>query len=55
MKLGYEKDLLEETIQIVDDLHFSINGAGFSWQKSRHIARKNAAALWEGCTFNVLR
>lgn len=55
MKFGDEKDLLEKTINIVDGLHLSINGSGFDWDGSREIARKNAASLWQGCTFKVLK
>lgn len=55
MKFGDEKKLLNKTISVVEGLHLSINGAGFSWNESREIARKNAAALWDGCRFEVLR
>jgi hypothetical protein len=55
MKYGDEKDLLEQTIQIVDRLHNSINGAGFDWEGSKRIAEKNAKALWESCTFTITR
>ena len=50
-----EKDLLEKTIEIVDGLYSSINGAGFTWDESRDIARKNAHSLWAGCTIEMLR
>ncbi len=55
MKYGDERDLLEETIEIIDGLYLSINGTSFSWKDSRRIAENNSRALWEGCTFKVLR
>ena len=54
LKYGYERDLIWKTVAIVDRLHLGINGAGFSWKESVRIARKNAEALWYGCTFKVL-
>ena len=55
MKYGDERDLLDTTIKVIWGLHCSINGTDFDWDESRRIARKNAAALWEGCTFDVLQ
>ena len=54
-KHGDERDLLEETIKIVDGLMLGIKGVDCGWQNSRRIASKNARALWAGCKFDVLR
>lgn len=55
MMYGDERKLLAETITIVDGLHLSINGAGFTWDRTQEIARRNAEYLWQGCTIKVLR
>jgi hypothetical protein len=52
-KYGDEKVLLQETINIVDGLHLSINGTNRDWEEVRRIARKNARALWEHCSFDI--
>jgi AbiU2 len=52
-KYGDEKDLLEETINIVDGLHLGINGTKRNWEDARRIAQKNARALWEHCSFDI--
>jgi hypothetical protein len=44
MKYGDERRLLWKTIAVVNALHLGV----------KEIARKNAAALWEGCSFKVL-
>lgn len=53
-KYGYERRILGKTIVIVNRLYLGINDVGFSWTESFRIARKNAEALWNGCTFKVL-
>jgi hypothetical protein len=52
-RYGDEKDLLKETIDIVNGLHLSINGTNWDWENSRRIAQKNARALWEHCSFDI--
>jgi AbiU2 len=52
-KYGDEKVLLQETINIVDGLHLSINGTNRDWEDARRIAEKNARALWERCSFDI--
>jgi hypothetical protein len=32
-----------------------LNGASFSFTDSKEIHRKNAKALWEACTFSIIR
>jgi AbiU2 len=54
VKYGDERDLLEATLPIVEALHCWVNGASLSLQDSREIDRKNAKALWEACTFNII-
>ena len=55
MKHGDEKDLIEETIDIVEGLHLGIIGSAYDLKRSREIARENARALWGGCRIEVLR
>ena len=52
---GDEAKVLEQTVSIADALQLGINGSSFDWEGSRAIARKNAAALWDGCTIHVKR
>jgi hypothetical protein len=54
MRYGYDRDLLTRTLALVNLLHLGINGAGFTWSESVRIARRNAEALWKGCTFSVI-
>lgn len=54
VKPGAERELLEATIPIIERLYRWTN-ADFSVAQSREIDRKNAHALWGGCTFEVLR
>jgi hypothetical protein len=53
MKYGDERWLFEETLAIVHGLHLAINGASFMWDDARQMAQRNAAALWNNCTFNI--
>jgi AbiU2 len=53
MKYGDQRVILNKTLPIVQALHLWINGADFSFNKSRKIDRKNAKALWEGCKFTI--
>jgi hypothetical protein len=55
MKYGDERLLLFDSLSIVKVLHCWINGKGFSFANSQEIARKNAAALWKHCTFDIKR
>jgi hypothetical protein len=52
MRYGDERKVLVQTLPIVETLHLWVNGKGFSFENSRGIARKNAEALWKGCTFD---
>jgi hypothetical protein len=53
MRYGDERDLLELSLPLAEALYSGVNGAGFSFTDSREINRKNARALWDGCTFKV--
>ena len=53
MKYGDERELLDRTLPLVEALYRWVGGAGFSFEDSREIDRRNAKALWEACTFNV--
>jgi hypothetical protein len=53
MTYGDESWLFEETVEIVDGLHTGINGIAMQWNDARQIARKNAEALWNSCTFTI--
>jgi hypothetical protein len=55
MKFGDETKLLEGSIPIVEALFNWVNGVSFSIADSREFDRKNAHALWTGCTFTNLR
>jgi hypothetical protein len=55
MRNGDETDLLEATIPIVERLYRGITNRGFSIMDSQEIDQANAAALWNGCKFDVLR
>jgi hypothetical protein len=54
-RYGYERDVLDSTLPIVQALYCWVNGSSFSFEDSREIARKNAEALWGACTFDIKR
>jgi AbiU2 len=53
MQYGDERKLLLESIPLVEDLHLWVNCTGFSFDKSREIARRNAEALWNHCKLDI--
>ena len=53
MKYGYERDVLDSTLPIVEALYCWVNGCSFSLENSREIARKNPEALWSAWTFDI--
>jgi AbiU2 len=55
MKYGDEREILRAMLPIVEKLYCWVSGKSFSFAESRKIDRKNAKALWHGCTFKVLR
>ena len=50
---GDETALLEDTVAVANALHHGLNRTSFDWSGSRAIARKNAEALWNNCTFDI--
>ena len=52
---GDETELLDKSIPIVEALFTFVNGVSCSIAGFREIRRKNAHALWTGCTFTNLR
>ena len=52
---GDETELLDKSIPIVEALFTFVNGGSCSIAGFREIRRKNAHALWTGCTFTNLR
>jgi hypothetical protein len=55
MRVGDEREMLNESCEIVEVLHRVVNGASFSFADARDIDRKNAEALWTGCKFTIDR
>lgn len=55
MKIGQETALLKASARIVEHLYCWITGKSFSIDNSQEVDHDNAAALWNGCKFNVLR
>ena len=55
MKYGDETELLVASIPIIERLFCWVNGKSFSIAKSQEFDQANAAALWNGCKFSVLR
>jgi hypothetical protein len=46
------KPLLKDTVAVANALHQGLTFGAFDWGGSQKIARRNARALWEGCTFS---
>jgi hypothetical protein len=53
VRYGDETALLKNTVAVANALHSGLNDTSFAWDESRQMARRNAAALWENCAFNV--
>jgi hypothetical protein len=51
-KYGYERELLEKTIPIVDSLYLGVSQAGLTWKDTSKMAKEYAEALWNGCRFD---
>jgi hypothetical protein len=49
------RDLLNDSIPIIEKLYCWVTGKGFSIRDSQDIDQKNAEALWNGCKFDVPR
>jgi len=55
VKYGDERDMLNATLPIAENLYCWVNGTSFSFDDARKIDRKNAKAFWEACTFHITR
>ncbi len=55
MKYGDERDILNDTLPVVEKLLRGIAGKGFDFENSRRIDQDNAQALWGACTFKIER
>jgi hypothetical protein len=55
MKYGDETKLLNASFPIIEYLYCWVNGKGFSIADAQETDQANAAALWNGCKFSVLR
>lgn len=53
LKYGTETVILDATVVVADALHHGLNRTGFDWKRSREMARRNAQALWDYCTFEI--
>jgi hypothetical protein len=53
VRYGDERDMLNDTLPIVEALYCWVNGTHLSFEVSRSIDRRNAEALWNKCTFNI--
>ncbi len=51
---GDERRLLYRTLSVINVLDLAVRRSGFNWKESCKMARRNAEALWHGCTFKVL-
>lgn len=53
LKYGDETFILDATVSVADALHHGLNRTSFDWKGSRDMARRNAQALWDHCTFQI--
>jgi len=53
-RFGDERKLLEKTVKIVNSLYLSISGIGFAWNESWSMSKRNAHALWQRVSIDVI-
>jgi hypothetical protein len=54
MKYGQEKDLLQTSVRLIENLYCWVNGTSFDIQGDcASQAKRNASELWTNCTFNI--
>lgn len=53
LKYSTETVILDATVAVADALHHGLNRTGFDWKGTRAMARRNAQALWNHCTFEI--
>ena len=51
-KYGYEHDLLEKSISVVQTLNYIVRNAGFDFDGVRDHAEKSTGDLWNNCRFD---
>ena len=51
VKFGYETELLETSLKIIQCLYLGVCGTSLNFTDSRRIDRKYTKALWGACTF----
>ena len=54
LKYGDETFVLDATVSVADALHRGLNRTAFDWKGSRDMARRNAQALWDQCSFQTI-
>ena len=52
-KYGDERQVLEESLAIIQTLYCWVNGIGISFEQSRTFDRQCAEALWSACKFSI--
>lgn len=54
MKYGQEKDLLQTSIRLIENLYSWVNGTSFNIQGDCTMqAKRNASELWTNCKFSI--
>ena len=53
VKYGDEREILDQTLPIVQSLYCWVCGTSFSFEESMRIDRRNAKSLWESCQFTI--
>jgi hypothetical protein len=53
LKYGYERRLLRASIAVVSNLNNALRDSSFMFDDAIGQSKRNAAALWNGCTFVV--
>ena len=53
-KYGFEVDLLQETVKVVDLWYRGVVGGIVNWDLLRETSETRARALWHGCKIQVL-
>jgi hypothetical protein len=55
VKYGYETELLDASVRIVQALYLGVCGTSLDFNESRRIDRKYAKALWHACSFKGMK
>ncbi len=54
LKYGYERRLLRASIAVINNLNGALRDSSFMFDDAIEQSKRNAEALWQGCTFSVL-